>query len=248
MVVEYMILGDFPNALRSFGALDAGVDALAVEIPKKFRDKLLVRKIHHKRGRAEMLRLSGRYAEALAFMEEAFSEYPHRHGVPSMRTARAIAEIQETLNSARPHLQTFLCTEQDPQINDQLHNDAIVIRARPAQLFRLFSIRGWVRDEVRNEIDSRCPEIHLAQAGKEHNYGASSRLPGYSKQKRASLCTAQRSRSNSQQGELTSLLALYLHVLMSDVEAAFLGNIQSGVKQFSPHVENCLCFLQTDSR
>lgn len=123
MIREYMILGEFPKALKSFEALDADVDALADEVPENHRDKLLVRKTHHKRGRAEMLRLSGRYADALVLIEEAFHEYPdwadesrrqcELHKADSLRLlgrAKESLDIYERLERAarNRHLDGFL--------------------------------------------------------------------------------------------------------------------------------------------
>lgn len=77
MTRDYEALGEFRSALGVFAGLDADVDeVLTMSVPKEYQGELGLRKIHHKRQRAEMHRLLGEYGTALRLMEEAIQEYP----------------------------------------------------------------------------------------------------------------------------------------------------------------------------
>jgi tetratricopeptide (TPR) repeat protein len=77
MTREYEARGQFRDALGIFKGLDADVDeVLTMTVPREYQGELGLRKIHHKRQRAEMHRLLGEYGTALRLMEEAIQEYP----------------------------------------------------------------------------------------------------------------------------------------------------------------------------
>jgi len=77
MVREYMVLGEFPKALKSFQNLDSEADLLAEsDAPEKLKGEISLRKIHNKRLQAEMLRLLGHYSAALSLMDEILTENP----------------------------------------------------------------------------------------------------------------------------------------------------------------------------
>jgi tetratricopeptide (TPR) repeat protein len=77
MTRDYEAVGEFRRASAAFDRLDAEADeVLTLAVPKEFQGELGLRKIHHKRQRAEMHRLLGEYGTALGLMEEAIREYP----------------------------------------------------------------------------------------------------------------------------------------------------------------------------